>query len=56
MTMVVVTHEMRFARDTADRVIFMDNGVVLEQGTPDRVFANPVEARTQQFLHRVLDT
>ncbi|MEV0401104.1 amino acid ABC transporter ATP-binding protein [Actinoallomurus sp. NPDC050550] len=56
MTMVVVTHEMRFARDTADRVIFMDDGVVLEQGTPDRVFANPVEARTQQFLHRVLDT
>ena len=56
MTMVVVTHEMRFARDTADRVVFMDGGVVLEQGPPDQVFAHPAEARTQQFLHRVLDT
>ncbi|MFS7876818.1 MULTISPECIES: amino acid ABC transporter ATP-binding protein [Streptomyces] len=56
MTMVVVTHEMRFARDTADRVVFMDGGVVLEQGTPQRVFGSPAEARTQQFLHRVLDT
>ncbi|MFE2217186.1 amino acid ABC transporter ATP-binding protein [Streptomyces canus] len=56
MTMVVVTHEMRFARDTADRVVFMDGGVVLEQGTPEQVFGNPAEARTQQFLHRVLDT
>ncbi|RVU22980.1 amino acid ABC transporter ATP-binding protein [Streptomyces antnestii] len=56
MTMVVVTHEMRFAKDTADRVIFMDGGVVLEQGPPERVFGSPAEARTQQFLHRVLDT
>jgi polar amino acid transport system ATP-binding protein len=56
MTMVVVTHEMRFARDTADRVVFMDGGVVLEQGPPEQVFGNPAEARTQQFLHRVLDT
>ncbi|EFL21706.1 glutamine ABC transporter, ATP-binding protein [Streptomyces himastatinicus ATCC 53653] len=56
MTMVVVTHEMRFARDTADHVVFMDGGVVLEQGTPERVFGSPAEARTQQFLHRVLDT
>jgi polar amino acid transport system ATP-binding protein len=56
MTMVVVTHEMRFARDTADRVVFMDGGVVLEQGTPEQVFGSPAEARTQQFLHRVLDT
>jgi polar amino acid transport system ATP-binding protein len=56
MTMVVVTHEMRFARDTADRVAFMDAGVVLEQGTPEQVFVSPTEARTQQFLHRVLDT
>ncbi|WP_369037642.1 MULTISPECIES: amino acid ABC transporter ATP-binding protein [Streptomyces] len=55
MTMVVVTHEMRFAKDTADRVVFMDGGVVLEQGPPDQVFGNPAEARTQQFLHRVLD-
>ncbi|MEU9166606.1 amino acid ABC transporter ATP-binding protein [Streptomyces sp. NPDC048420] len=56
MTMVVVTHEMRFARDTADRVVFMDGGVVLEQGPPEQVFGSPAEARTQQFLHRVLDT
>ncbi|MGJ5893009.1 amino acid ABC transporter ATP-binding protein [Streptomyces sp. V2] len=56
MTMVVVTHEMRFAKDTADRVVFMDGGVVLEQGPPREVFANPAQPRTQQFLHRVLDT
>jgi polar amino acid transport system ATP-binding protein len=56
MTMVVVTHEMRFARDTADRAVFMDGGVVLEQGPPEQVFGNPSEPRTQQFLHRVLDT
>ncbi|MET8976862.1 amino acid ABC transporter ATP-binding protein [Streptomyces sp. NPDC004539] len=56
MTMVVVTHEMRFAKDTADRVVFMDGGVVLEQGVPQEVFANPAQPRTQQFLHRVLDT
>ncbi|MFI6929542.1 amino acid ABC transporter ATP-binding protein [Streptomyces sp. NPDC050287] len=56
MTMVVVTHEMRFAKDTADRVVFMDGGVVLEQGPPEQVFGSPSEARTQQFLHRVLDT
>ncbi|WP_371661133.1 amino acid ABC transporter ATP-binding protein [Streptomyces sp. NBC_00280] len=56
MTMVVVTHEMRFAKDTADRVVFMDGGVVLEQGPPERVFGSPAEARTQQFLHRVLET
>ncbi|GAQ52521.1 amino acid ABC transporter ATP-binding protein [Streptomyces acidiscabies] len=55
MTMVVVTHEMRFAKDTADRVVFMDGGVVLEQGPPQEVFANPAQPRTQQFLHRVLD-
>ncbi|MGW1024952.1 amino acid ABC transporter ATP-binding protein [Streptomyces sp. NPDC002577] len=56
MTMVVVTHEMRFAKDTADRVVFMDGGVVLEQGPPAQVFGHPAEQRTQQFLHRVLDT
>ncbi|MFI1334536.1 amino acid ABC transporter ATP-binding protein [Streptomyces sp. NPDC020845] len=56
MTMVVVTHEMRFAKDTADRVVFMDGGVVLEQGSPEQVFGIPAEPRTQQFLHRVLDT
>ena len=55
MTMVVVTHEMHFAKDTADRVVFMDGGVVLEQGSPEQVFGSPAEQRTQQFLHRVLD-
>jgi ABC-type polar amino acid transport system ATPase subunit len=54
MTMVVVTHEMAFARDVADRVIFMDNGVVLEEGDPDKIFSNPSSDRTRQFLKRVL--
>ncbi|MET3922510.1 amino acid ABC transporter ATP-binding protein [Arthrobacter sp. UYEF20] len=55
MTMVVVTHEMGFARQTADRVVFMDQGVIAEQGTPEEVFGNPRNDRTKQFLHRVLD-
>jgi polar amino acid transport system ATP-binding protein len=55
MTMVVVTHEMRFARDAADRVVFMDDGVVVEEGSPEQVFTSPQSPRTQQFLHRVLD-
>jgi len=55
MTMVVVTHEMRFAREAADRVVFMDGGVIAEEGAPDQIFANPQNPRTQQFLHRVLD-
>ncbi|MCD7872255.1 MAG: amino acid ABC transporter ATP-binding protein [Clostridiales bacterium] len=50
MTMVIVTHEMKFARDVSDKVIFMDNGVILEQGTPQQVFENPKEARTKEFL------
>ena len=50
MTMVVVTHEMAFARDVADRVIFMDGGVIVEQGPPSRVLENPTEERTRQFL------
>ncbi len=54
MTMVVVTHEMDFAREVADRVIFMDNGIVLEDGTPEEIFENPKEDRTRAFLHRVL--
>ncbi len=56
MTMVVVTHEMRFAPRHRGPGVFMDDGVVLEQGPPEQVFGNPTEARTQQFLHRVLDT
>jgi polar amino acid transport system ATP-binding protein len=55
MTMVVVTHEMGFARKTADRVVFMDQGVIAEQGTPEQIFVNPQNPRTQQFLSRVLE-
>ncbi len=50
MTMLIVTHEMEFARKVADRVIFMDGGFIVEQGTPDQVFGNPQHQRTQQFL------
>lgn len=55
MTMMVVTHEMAFARDVADRVIFMDGGVIVEEGSPDRVIGDPQEERTRTFLQRVLD-
>ncbi len=54
MTMVVVTHEMSFAREVADRVIFMDGGVIVEQGKPDDVLLHPKEQRTKTFLKRVL--
>lgn len=54
MTMVVVTHEMGFAREVADRVVFMDSGYVIEQGTPEEVLKNPKEKRTQSFLEKVL--
>ncbi len=54
MTMVVVTHEMGFARDVADRVVFMDKGYVVEEGRPLEIFNNPQQERTQQFLGRVL--
>ncbi len=53
MTMMVVTHEMGFARDVADRVIFMDEGVIVEQGTPEEVFDNPQSERTQDFLGHI---
>lgn len=52
MTMVIVTHEMLFARDVADKVIFMDEGVIIEQGLPGEIFDNPKEERTKQFLLR----
>ena len=55
MTMMVVTHEMTFAREVADRVVFMDGGVIIEDGTPDRVIANPAHERTRHFLSRLLD-
>ena len=54
MTMIVVTHEMGFARDVADRVIFMSDGVVCEEGKPDEIFTNPKEERTKEFLSCVL--
>lgn len=54
LTMIVVTHEMAFARDVSDRVIFMDGGVILEDSTPDEIFNNPKEARTKEFLTRFL--
>ncbi|MEN6316128.1 MAG: amino acid ABC transporter ATP-binding protein [Clostridiaceae bacterium] len=55
MTMVVVTHEMGFARDVADRVLFMDNGIIIEEGKPSEFFTNPKEARTREFLRSVID-
>ncbi|RSD19949.1 amino acid ABC transporter ATP-binding protein [Amycolatopsis eburnea] len=55
MTMVVVTHEMQFAREVADKVLFMDGGVVVEEGPPDQVIGNPREERTKSFLARVLN-
>jgi len=54
MTMVVVTHEMGFAREVADRVIFMDHGAVVEQGTPEHFFKNPTHERTKLFLSQIL--
>ena len=55
MTMLIATHEMGFARDIADRVCFLDEGVILEQGPPKQVFTAPANARTQQFLRRIVD-
>ena len=55
MTMVVVTHEMAFAKEVSDRVVFMDQGVILEQGSPKEVFGNPKEPRTREFLSRYLE-
>jgi L-cystine transport system ATP-binding protein len=53
MTMIVVTHEMRFAREAADEVIFMDQGVIVERGKPEDIFTNPKEERTKQFLNMI---
>jgi polar amino acid transport system ATP-binding protein len=54
MTMVVVTHEIGFAREVADQLVFMDDGVVVERGTPGQMIANPASQRTREFLGRVL--
>ncbi len=55
MTMLIATHEMSFAHDVAHRVCFLDEGVILEQGTPEQIFEAPREPRTQQFLQRIVD-
>ena len=55
MTMVVVTHEMAFARDVSTKVVFMDNGVIEEQGSPIDIFNNPQKERTKEFLSRFLN-
>ena len=55
MTMIVVTHEMGFAMEVADRVLFMDEGIIMEEGTPEEVFKNPKNPRTQDFLNKVLE-
>ena len=55
MTMIIATHEMSFARDSASRVCFLDAGVILEEGSPDQIFTEPREPRTQQFLARVVE-
>lgn len=54
LTMLVVTHEMAFARDVANKVVFMDDGVIVEEGTPDEIFTSPKEERTKSFLSRTL--
>ena len=54
LTMLIVTHEMEFARDVADRVVFMDKGVIAEEGTPEEIFNNPKQERTREFLKRLL--
>lgn len=54
LTMIIVTHEMEFAKEVSDRVIFMDKGVIAEQGTPEQIFENPQEERTKEFLQRFL--
>jgi polar amino acid transport system ATP-binding protein len=55
MTMLIATHEMSFARDIADRICFLDAGVILEQGPPEQILSEPQEARTQQFLQRIIE-
>ena len=55
MTMLIATHEMGFAREIANRVCFLDDGVILEQGPPEQIFGAPREPRTQQFLQRIVN-
>ena len=53
-TMIIVTHEMAFARDVSDKVVYMDKGEIVEEGSPDEIFVRPKEERTRQFLARYL--
>jgi polar amino acid transport system ATP-binding protein len=55
MTMIIATHEMGFARDIASRVVFLDEGRILEEGPPERIFSQPSEPRTREFLQRIID-
>ena len=55
MTMVIATHEMGFARDIADRVVFLDDGLVVEEGPPERIFSEPAQPRTLEFLQRIIE-
>jgi polar amino acid transport system ATP-binding protein len=55
MTMVIATHEMGFARDIAHRICFLDEGVILEEGTPERIFSQPRQERTQRFLESIIE-
>ncbi|MDZ5034497.1 amino acid ABC transporter ATP-binding protein, partial [Clostridium perfringens] len=55
LTMLVVTHEMGFAKEVSDRVVFMNNGVIEEEGTPEKIFNNPTKERTREFLKRTLN-
>ena len=54
ITMIIVTHEISFAQDVADKVVFMDSGVVVEEGPPNKILSNPKEQRTRQFLSRII--
>jgi len=55
MTMIVVTHEMEFAKEFGDRILVMDHGTIIEEGNPDQIFGNPVNPRTKEFLRRILE-
>jgi polar amino acid transport system ATP-binding protein len=55
MTMILATHEMSFAREVADKICFLDAGVILEEGPPDQIFSNPQQARTREFLARIIE-
>ena len=56
MTMAIVTHEMRFAREVSDTIVVLDDGRIIEQGSPEKIFTQPVQSRTQEFLAKVLQS